>query len=92
MLERLIAIEEKYNELSKKLSEPETLNDIKKTLKLSKEQADLKEAYDAYQELKKINSDISQAKEMTKDPELGEFAKEEMEKAQSKKEILEKQI
>ncbi|MDD6323335.1 MAG: peptide chain release factor 1 [Bacilli bacterium] len=92
MLERLIAIEEKYNELSKKLSEPETLNDIKKTLKLSKEQADLKEAYDAYQELKKINSDISQAKEMTKDPELGEFAKEEMEKAQSKKETLEKQI
>lgn len=92
MLERLIAIEEKYNELSKKLSEPETLNDIKKTLKLSKEQADLKEAYDAYQELKKINSDISQAKEMTKDPELGEFAKEEMEKAQSKKESLEKQI
>ena len=92
MLERLIAIEEKYNELSKKLSEPETLNDIKKTLKLSKEQADLKEAYDAYQELKKINSDISQATEMTKDPELGEFAKEEMEKAQSKKEILEKQI
>ena len=92
MLERLIAIEEKYNELSKKLSDPETLNDIKKTLKLSKEQADLKEAYDAYQELKKINSDISQAKEMTKDPELGEFAKEEKEKAQSKKESLEKQI
>ena len=54
MLERLIAIEEKYNELSKELSKPEVLSDIKKTLELSKEQASLKDAYDAYQKYKKI--------------------------------------
>ena len=66
MLERLKAIEEKYNELTSEISKPEVLSDIKKTLELSKEQASLKEAYDAYQKYKKIESDLEEAKEMTK--------------------------
>ena len=92
MLERLIAIEEKYNELSKELSKPEVLSDIKKTLELTKEQAALKEAYDAYQKYKKIESNLKEAKEMIKDPELGEFAKEEIAKLNQEKEELEKEI
>ena len=92
MLERLKAIEAKYNELSEELSKPEVLSDIKKTLELSKEQASLKEAYDAYQKYKKIESDLEEAKEMTKDKELGEFAKEEVSRLNKEKEDLEKQI
>ena len=92
MIERLIAIEEKYNELSSQLSKPEVLSDIKKTLELSKEQASLKDAYDAYQKYKKIKSDLEEAKEMTKDKELGEFAKEEMIRLNQEKEELESQI
>ena len=92
MLERLKAIEEKYNELSTELSKPEVLSDIKKTLELSKEQASLKDAYDAYQKYKKIESDLEEAKEMTKDPELGEFAKEEISRLNKEKEQLESQI
>ena len=76
MLERLKAIEEKYNELSEELSKPEILSNIKETLRLTKEQASLKDAYDAYQKYKKIESDLEEAKEMTKDPDLGEFAKD----------------
>ncbi len=92
MLERLKAIEEKYNELTEKLSRPEILSDIKETLKLTKEQASLKEAYDAYQNYKKIENDLNEAKEMTKDEELGEFAKEEITRLNKEKEQLEKQI
>ena len=92
MIERLIAIEEKYNELSSELSKPEVLSDIKKTLELSKEQASLKDAYDAYQKYKKIESDLEEAKEMTKDPELGEFAKEEINRLNKEKETLESEI
>ncbi len=92
MIERLTAIEEKYNELSSELSKPEVLSDIKKTLELSKEQASLKDAYDAYQKYKKIESDLEEAKEMTKDPELGEFAKEEISKLNNEKEDLESKI
>ena len=92
MIERLIAIEEKYNELSSELSKSEVLSDIKKTLELSKEQASLKDAYDAYQKYKKIESDLEEAKEMTKDSELGEFAKEEINRLNTEKEALESEI
>ena len=92
MIERLNAIENRYNEITEELMKSENISDIKKATSLSKEQASLKDAYDAYQEYKKINSDIEAAKEMVKDPELGEFAKEELEENQSKLDKLTKDI
>ena len=92
MIERLNAIEARYNEITEELMKPENISDIKKATSLSKEQASLKDAYDAYQEYKKITSDIEAAKEMVKDPELGEFAKEELEENQEKLEKLTKDI
>ena len=92
MKERLIAIEEKYNELKEKLNNPEIISDVKQMLKLNKEMADLKEPYDAYQRLKKIDEDMEEAKEMTKDPELGEFAREEITKLTEEKDKLESKI
>ena len=78
MKERLEVIEERYNELAAELSKPEVLSDIKKTLELTKEQASLKDAYEAYQKYKQITSDLAEANELVKDSELGEFAKEEI--------------
>ena len=92
MIERLNAIEERYNKINNELMNPEIVSDIKKTTELSKEQASLQEAYDAYQEYKKLSSDIEEAKELVKDPELGEFAKEELETNQLKLEQLTKDI
>ena len=92
MKERLIAIEEKYNELKDKLNSPDIISDVKQMLKLNKEMADLKEPYDAYQRLKKIDDDMDEAKEMIKDRELGEFAKEEITKLAEEKEVLESKI
>ncbi len=92
MKERLMAIEKRYNELSVELTKPEILDDIKKTLELSKEQASLKEAYDAYQEYKKIESDLAEAHELTKDSELGDFAKEEVARLTEAKTKLEGDI
>ena len=92
MIERLNAIENRYNEITEELMKPENISDIKKATSLSKEQASLKDAYDAYQEYKRITNDIEAAKEMVKDPELGEFAKEELEKNQNKLDKLIKDI
>ena len=78
MVERLENIEKRYNEITEELMKPEVISNIKETLKLTKEQSDLKEAYEAFQEYKKLNQDIMEAKEMVKDPELSEFAKEEL--------------
>lgn len=92
MLERLEAIEKRYNELTLELSNPEVLSDIKKTMTLSKEQASLKEAYEAYQTYKKIESDLLEAEELIKDSELGDFAKEEITRLTQEKEELEANI
>ena len=92
MIERLKAIEERYNEINQELINPEIVKDIKKTTELSKEQSSLQEAYDAYQEYKKLISNIDEAKELVKDSELGEFAKEELETNQAKLEQLTKDI
>ena len=78
MLERLNAIEQRYNEITTTLMEPETISNVKKTLELTKEQSSLKDAYEAYQEYKKILTGIEESKELVNDPELGEMAKEEL--------------
>ena len=85
MIERLQNIENRYNEINELLMSSEVISDIKKTMELSKEQSSLRESYEAYQEYKKLLSDIESAKEMVKDPELGEFAREELEELNNKK-------
>lgn len=92
MIERLQNIENRYNELNNLLMSPDVISDIKKVSELSKEQASLKDAYEAFIEYKKILSDIESAKEMTKDAELLEFAKEELEILNTKKTSLESDI
>ena len=89
MIERLENIEKRYNEIMKELTNPEIFGDIKKTTELSKEQSSLKENYDAYQEYKKVLENIKDAKELIKDPEMGEFAKEELALNEEKKKQME---
>ena len=89
MIERLENIEKRYNEIMDILTNPEVLGDIKKTMALSKEQASLRENYEAYQEYKKILENISAAKELMKDPEMGEFAKEEYTENEEKRKKME---
>ena len=92
MLERLEKIEERYNELNDMLMNPDIISNVKETLKITKEQASLKETYEAYQEYKKIISGMEDAKEMSKDPELSEMAKEEYEELSTQKQKLEGEL
>lgn len=89
MIERLDSIEQRYNQISTELLDPTNITDIKKMTELSKEQASIKEAYATYQEYKKILEDIDAAKEMLKDEEMSEFAKEELTNLETKKQNLE---
>lgn len=92
MIERLESICKRYDELNEELMKPEVISNIKETLKLTKEQASLKDAYEAYQKYKKMTSDLEEAKEMSKDPELGEMAKEEANTLEQQIEILKSEI
>lgn len=92
MFERLNKIENRYNEINKELTDPSIVSDVKKMTSLSKEQASLKDAYDLYQVYKKVISDIEGSKELAKDPELGEMAKEELASLETKKVELENEL
>ena len=89
MIERLQNIETRYNELTELLSNPDVLSDIKKTTELSKEQSGLRENYEAYQEYKKVLSNIEAANEMVKDPDMAEYAREELNENEEKKKKME---
>lgn len=92
MIERLQIIESRCNEINDLLTKPEIISDVKNMTNLSKEQANLKDAYQAYQEYKQILEDIEAAKEMLKDSDLQEFAKEELTNLNERKEKLESDI
>ena len=92
MLERLQKIEDKYLELEHELERPETIANIKRTLEITKEQASLRDAYEAYQKYKKMLTDMEDAKEMSRDPELGEMAREELVGLEEEKVSLEAAI
>ena len=92
MINRLEAIQKKYNEITEELTKDETIKDIKKMTELSKEQRRLSETVDIYQKYKRILSDIEAAKEMLNDKEMQEFAKEEISNLNKEKEQIEGEL
>lgn len=92
MIERLEIINKRYEELNKQLLDPENLSNIKLTREISKEISDLEDTVNCYKKYKKVLDDLEESKEMLKDPELAEFAKEEIPALESEKEALEKEI
>ena len=92
MLERLEVIEKRYDEIQKELSNPDVYSNMNKMKSLSKEASDLEETVNAYHEYKKILSGIEYTKEMIKDPEMSELAKEELVNLESEKTKLEEKI
>ena len=92
MIDRLETILEKYNKLQELLTKQEVLSDIKKTKQYSKELSELEETETCYKKYKKVLDDITNTKEMLKDPELGEMAKEELKGLEEEKEILDKEL
>ena len=91
---KLESIEKRYLEIGEEMLKDEVVSNVKAFTKLSKEQASLKGAYDAYQEFKKLNSDITGAEEMLNDsdPEIKEMAEMELSDAKEKLEKLNEHI
>ena len=92
MINRLEAIEKRFNEISDELSNPEVVSDIKKMTELSKEQRRLTPTVEIYKKYKEVLSDIETAKEMSKDPEMADFAKEEISNLNKQIEDMDKEL
>ena len=88
--EKLIAIENEYNQISEELASESIAQDIKKLTKLSRQQARLKGEVDAWHNLQDLDSRIEEADLMSKDEdeEIREMAKMEKEECTAERDVL----
>ncbi len=92
MKERLEIIQERYDYLNNELLKPEVYEDYKKMQVVSKEKNSIEPIVNAYKKYNIILDDIEAAKEMAHDPEMKDFANEELENLHKEKEEYEKKL
>ncbi|MDQ0339395.1 peptide chain release factor 1 [Caldalkalibacillus uzonensis] len=95
MFDRLQALEDRYEELNRLLSDPAVASDPKKLRDYSKEQSELEETVSCYREYKDAVQQLKDAKSMLEeklDDELREMVKEEIAELSEKKEALEEKL
>ena len=74
MFDKLDAVEKRYEELTKMISDPEIIANQSEWQKLMKEHASIEDVALKYREYKKVKNDMDEAKEMMEDKELKELA------------------
>ena len=89
MKERLEIVQERYNTLCEELLKPEVYNDYKKMETVMKEKNSLEKTVEVYKSYNTTIDDIEAAKEMMKDPEMRDFAEEELDNLNKKQDELE---
>ncbi len=94
MLDKLIALEQKYEELTKLLVEPSVFSDPQKYQKYSKEQAELQPLIEKIREYRKVLKEIEEAEEILKggDGDLRELAQAELSYLKERKPLLEEEL
>lgn len=86
MLDRLQAVENRYEKLNELLSDPEVISDTNKLREYSKEQSDIQETVEVYREYKDVREQLKDAKAMLEDKldaEMREMVKEEVSELES---------
>lgn len=95
MLERLQMLEEKYEELTQRMIDPDVLNNPAELHKCAKAQADLEDVVAVYRKYKKVLSELEDSKAMLLeklDPEMDEMVKAEIKDLNEQKEALEQEL
>ena len=95
LLGKLAAIEDRYNEVGKMITDPSVISDMKRYPVLMKEYKDLEEIVEAYNAYKKLINDIKSAKELqstTDEPEMKALAQEELDELLPQREGMEEKI
>ncbi|EGD53038.1 bacterial peptide chain release factor 1 (bRF-1) [Thermoanaerobacter thermohydrosulfuricus] len=94
MIDKLQAIEDRYVELSQKISDPNIISNVNEWRKYVKEHAAIEDIVLKYREYKKVLEDIEATKELlsSNDEELKEMAEEELSQLEEKKEKLLEEI
>ena len=95
MLDKLEAINVRFQELEQEMNNPDIMSDMKRYVKLNKDYKDLQPVIAAYKEYKDVLGNIANCKEILnteKDEEFREMAKLELAEFTSKRDSMEEEI
>jgi peptide chain release factor 1 len=94
MLDKLLLIEEKYENLTELLMDPKVLSVQSEVQKYSREHAELQPLVEKIREYKKVLSDLASTEELLKtgDSELKELAQAELDELKKKRPLLENEL
>ncbi|WP_028411089.1 peptide chain release factor 1 [Bacillus sp. 123MFChir2] len=95
MLDRLQAVEDRYEKLNEFLSDPEVISDPNKLREYSKEQSDMQETVEVYREYKDVREQLRDAKAMLEeklDADMREMVKEEVSELEGQEKELSERL
>ncbi len=92
MFQKLEDVEKRYEDLTKKISDPEVIAQNKEWQKMMKEHSELTPIVEKYREYKKLQKSIKDSEEMLSDPELKELAQDEIKNAKERLPQIEEEI
>ena len=92
MFQKLEAVEQRYEELNKKISAPEVIARQDEWKNLMKEHAALVDVVEKYREYKKAQSDLEEAQQMLNDKDLKELAEMEIDELRNKIPQIEEEL
>jgi peptide chain release factor 1 len=92
LLDKLAGVEARYQELDGMLADPAVLSNRQQMQKLSKEHSDLREVVETFRVHRDVAKRSVEARELQKDPEMRELARQEEVELGGELERLEKQL
>jgi len=96
VFDRLVTVEQRYDELNELLSDPDVISDTERFMNLSKEEADLRDTVTEYRHYKEVLEGIEETEELLRDgglePDMEEMAKEELGSLKTEQEELEDKL
>ena len=92
MFDKLDAVEKRYEELTKMISDPEIISNQAEWQKLMKEHASIEDVVLKYREYKKTKQNMEEAQEMMQDKELKELAEADYYESKNKLPEIEEEL
>jgi len=92
ILEKLQQLSDRLEEVTHLLGQPEATSDMDNYRKLTREHAELTPVVEVFQNYQLAQSDLADAEEMLSDPEMKDFAAEEIEAAKAKIDMLDTEL
>lgn len=95
IFDKLQAVADRYDELNELISDPDVIADTQRFMALSKEEGNLRETVDKYNQYKQVTQQIKDDEELLReklDPEMETLTKDELSESKDEQEQLENEL